>query len=250
MTGKGRLTLARCDAIQNFYGRAIRDNPQDPTAMSRSTWAILDHYSSTAEEPKHDKCPTGETSWCSFQRDRVTGQTTYKPVKWPFSKAVLDALKPLFERLASVEFLEGCRDCKTQNPNEALNHIIWSYAPKEQYISPMETSLAINLAVCMFNNGMEETFTNVFQAADIEISETMQNQWTLIDHKRIKQSDYVAREDRKLKRKLRKRALIKRQDAFQHIEGVQYQSQSFYSSTPMVKSKGRGRGRGRGRGKK
>ena len=81
----------------------------------------------------------------------------------------------MFQRLASVEFLEGCRDCKTQNPNEALNHQIRSYVPKEQFTSsPLETSL--NLAACIFDNGMEETITNLFQAADMEISENIQKQ--------------------------------------------------------------------------
>ena len=44
--------IGHIDAIQNFYGQAIRDNPKNPKAMSKYTWAILDHYSSTVKNPK------------------------------------------------------------------------------------------------------------------------------------------------------------------------------------------------------
>ena len=63
--GKGRLTISKCNAVQNFYGRAIRDNKNDPEAMSTAAWAILKHYASTVERPLHDNCPTGPNSWCS-----------------------------------------------------------------------------------------------------------------------------------------------------------------------------------------
>ena len=82
LAGEGWLTIGRIDAIQNFYGRAIRDNPMDPEVqMSKYIWAILDHYSNTVENPKHDKYPPGEKSWCSYQRDIATKQSLHKPVK-------------------------------------------------------------------------------------------------------------------------------------------------------------------------
>ena len=163
LSGKGRLTLAHIDAIQNFYGRAIRDNTNDAETMAKSTWAILDHYSSTPENPRHDKCPLGETSWCSYQRDLTTGQTTHVPVKWPFSDAIVDTMKPLFTRLTDPALLENCKDARTQNPNESFNHVIWNLAPKEQLVSPLETSLAINIAVSLFNSGLEATMQGRIQ---------------------------------------------------------------------------------------
>ena len=44
---------------------------------------------------------------------------------------------------------------------------------------------------------------------------------------------------------MRKWALVKKQDAFQHLEGVQYQSQAFYEVSDQGKSGGKGRGKGR-----
>ena len=40
---KSRLTLARIDAIQNFFGKAIRKNKGNPQNMAKAIWAILDH---------------------------------------------------------------------------------------------------------------------------------------------------------------------------------------------------------------
>ena len=62
----------------------------------KEIWAILDHSSSTLDKPKHDNCPKEGSSWCPYQRDIPTGQRTYKPTKWLFTKAIADVLHPLF----------------------------------------------------------------------------------------------------------------------------------------------------------
>ena len=51
--GAGRLTKARIDVVQFFYGHGLRDNKGNPAAMSRSTWALLKHYSN----PDHSFLP-------------------------------------------------------------------------------------------------------------------------------------------------------------------------------------------------
>ena len=85
-------------------------------------------------------------SWCSYQQDIATKQSLHKPVKWPFTDAILAVINPLFQRLAGVEFLEGCKSCHTQNPNEAANHVIWGLASKEQYVSPLKRPPLLVLA--------------------------------------------------------------------------------------------------------
>ena len=162
------LMLFKIFMVEQFV--ASSDNPE---AMSKHTWAILDHYSNTIENPKHDKYPPGEKSWCSYQWDIATKQSLHKPVKWPFKDAVLAVINPVFQQLMSVKLLEGCKSCRTQNPNEALNHVILNLAPKEQYVSPLETSLAINLDICLFNNGMQFTYSNMIEMAGIDTTYTM-----------------------------------------------------------------------------
>ena len=157
----------------------------DPEAMSKYTCAILDHYSSVVKNPKHEKCPLGVKSCCSYQRNIATKQPLHKPVKWPFTDAVLAVINPVFQRLASVEFLKGCKSCRTQNPNKALNHVIWSLAPKEQYVSPLETPLAITLGVFLFNNGMQYTYSNLIEMAGIDTTYTMLQKWAKFDTYRV-----------------------------------------------------------------
>ncbi|ESO85539.1 hypothetical protein LOTGIDRAFT_155024 [Lottia gigantea] len=73
--GKGRLTKERVKAIQNYYGRAIKDNAGDLEGMYRSTWAIYLHYFDD-DENQHHRCPSGPESWCWYQRQLARGIST------------------------------------------------------------------------------------------------------------------------------------------------------------------------------
>ena len=118
LSGKDRFTLARIDAMQNVSGKAIRKNKGNPQNMAKEIWAILDHYSSTVDRPKHDKYPKGENSLCPYQRDISTGQRTYRPAKWPLTKAIVDVLHPLFIRLTNEGFRDRCKQGSTQNSSK------------------------------------------------------------------------------------------------------------------------------------
>ena len=176
--------------------------------MSRGVWAILDHYSSTIENPRHSNCPAGESSWCSYQRDLALGTNNHRPIKNPLRPAVREVMVPVFERLASKSFLEGCVKCYTQNTNESVHHVIWSMAPKSEYSSPEETSLAVSLAVCQFNSGFAYTAANMFKLLGIPFTPAMHEAWLEIDNKRIKQSDRRCPDEVKLRRKTLKKDRI------------------------------------------
>ena len=195
LSSKGRLTIARIDAIQNFYGRTIRDNKNNPEKMSKEIWAILYHYSSTASEPNHSNCPTGAQSWFPYQRDIATALTQHKPTKWPFTPPIINTISPVFKRLAGITFLEKCKQCTDQNANESFNSMVWSLSPKEQYNSPMETSLALNIAVCIYNSGMEYAMVKLFEKSNLDFKYSMLQQWRMIDKERVQRSDYSVRED-------------------------------------------------------
>ena len=64
--GKGRLTEKLWDTLQNYYGNAIRRNVPDVDAMMKAVQATLRHVNSTDEASRHNLCPTGEDSWCSY----------------------------------------------------------------------------------------------------------------------------------------------------------------------------------------
>ena len=70
--------------------------------MSKATLVILYHY---MEQANHEYCPKNKNSWCSFYRDESTGDNTHKPIKDPIPQAVLEIIKPHFEKLNSLSFL-------------------------------------------------------------------------------------------------------------------------------------------------
>jgi hypothetical protein len=46
----------------------------------------------------------------------------------------MDAIKPVFRDLGSVNFLKRCVHGETQKPNESLNSIIWTRIPKTIFV--------------------------------------------------------------------------------------------------------------------
>ncbi|KAJ4446482.1 hypothetical protein ANN_13178 [Periplaneta americana] len=54
--------------LQNYYRNAIIDNIPDVNKMKKAIYATLDHAMSTDDKPLHSRCPSGEKSWCFFNR--------------------------------------------------------------------------------------------------------------------------------------------------------------------------------------
>ena len=160
--------------------------------MSRATHAILKHYSSTPEKPRHKDCPSGRNLWCSYNRDVATGEKTHVPIKNPLPECVVQLMQPTFDRLGSEEFLVGCEKCLDQNKNECLHHVVWGMAPKEQYTSQQEASLAVALGVLVFNNGLADTVSKLLTAMDPPVNSGMLKELEMIDKKRMRESDYKA----------------------------------------------------------
>ena len=210
--------------------------------MSQATKAILSHYSSTIEKPQHDYCPKGKESWCSYQRDLVNGTKLHKPIKNPFCPAIVEVVKPVFDRLGDASFLAGCEKCLTQNPNESLHHVIWGLAPKEQYTYPRETSLAVGLGCLLFNSGTEVTYSQLLPNIGLNVSEEMISAWIKMDKKRSYGADYKERPEIKERRKRYKRQRAKKADAFVHEEGIHYKSHGFYADV-SANEKGKNRKR-------
>ena len=74
LEGRGCLTDKVVDQLQVYYGGAIRGHPNDLAGMERAIWAVFFHSISTDAEPQHDYCPSGEGSWCKFQRAQAASQ--------------------------------------------------------------------------------------------------------------------------------------------------------------------------------
>jgi len=149
--GKGRLTDKRCDSFATYYGNAIRSS-SDVKSMKKKIWAIFYHYRSTDAAPEHKYCPTGPDSWCKYnvalleKKEKQFKHQGLPPV-------VMDATKPIFDKLTKDELLERCVGGHTQNPNESLNSIIWKNAPKTVFCGKQVLDIGVADAVIIFNTG-------------------------------------------------------------------------------------------------
>ena len=77
---------------------AIKRNKGDAEGMSWNVRAILNHCS---EDVYHDDCPERAKSWCSFNRDKATGQSFYFAIKDPLPSAIVKKIQSLFDCLSS-----------------------------------------------------------------------------------------------------------------------------------------------------
>ena len=124
--GKGKLTDAMIDRLQNYYGIAIRSNVGDLNGMKKTIHASFFHCASSEQRDLHTHCPTGPSSWCGYQRDRNSFK--HGP---GLPDAVIAKVKPVYQRLSEDSLLEKCLHGKTQNQNEAANGMVWERIPKE-----------------------------------------------------------------------------------------------------------------------
>ena len=96
------------------------------------------------------------------------------------------------------------------------------FTPKERFNSPLSTSLAVSLAVCIYNSDLQYTLPNLIKKCNLSCSKKSVKQWHRMDKKRIRKGDYAVQEDRKKQRNLKKRSRVVQYDALQKSEGVHY----------------------------
>ena len=71
--GKGKLTDAIIDKLQNYFGIALRSHVGNLDAMVNGCMASLYHVSDY-----HEKCPKSSNTWCQYQKDKIEGTQLYK----------------------------------------------------------------------------------------------------------------------------------------------------------------------------
>lgn len=151
LSGRGRLTDAVIDSFQVYYGKAIRDNLDDVEKMRTAVWATYFHKLSSDDKPQHSLCPKGETSWCKYQKSLITGEKYTHKNSVP--EAVMSTIKPIFQDLTDKNLLEKCTHGRTQNPNEALNNVIWTRISKNNFVTLPTLRVGVMDAIITFNYG-------------------------------------------------------------------------------------------------
>lgn len=167
--------------------------------MAKEVSDSLKHYCSTLQQPQHDDCPTGATSWRSFQRVCATGTVTHKPVKDPTSSCIQTLMTPIFDKLGSEKCLDDCTNLRSSNPNESFHHVLWWLTPKEQLNSSQELELVVNLSKCLFHSGFQWTVKNLFHQLDIQLPENTDRIFNCIYKICKYQSDYQITQESKTK---------------------------------------------------
>ena len=229
--GAGRLTDLLINSLQNYYGSAIRHGKDSSVqVMVKAVKATLLHCNSTDEAPRHHLCPAGEKSWCKWQVAQAKGEE-YHHHKAPIPEAILQLLKPIYDRLGSPTLLEKCIHGYTQNANESLHSLVWKLCPKELFLGKTSVDTACAMAVCRFNDGAL-SLRSIAHRLQLETSTFCDHTLTQKDKQRISNSRYKCTEAAK---RLRKRARRKRKgldDRHQEREGPMYIPGGFDSGEP------------------
>ena len=176
MQGVNGMTEATSRTMARYYKGAILNNAGDVDGMKKDIFAIFYHTISTDRVPRHEFCPEGEYTWCSYNKYKHE-KTKYprrripahKHKKKPGQKPKIppkysDHFKKVFESMSRPELLEGCKRGATQNSNESYHNIIWSMARKTQFCSLTSLRIAMNLAVAKYNLGNAAGVSRCFVA--------------------------------------------------------------------------------------
>lgn len=227
ISGKGKLTNEKIVKIQNYYGRAIKDNSEDPELMKQRIFAILFHLTSTDENPRHVHCPPGEKSWCFWKRAEAK-QESPGPHKdhETIPGEVGKKLVPIFQRLTEDNLLQRCRRNRTQNPNESLHNLIWQYCPKIRFAGRYSVEGATCMAICQFSLGA--TFRETLcKSIGIDPGHYLVQGSLQRSNERLKKAEEKSSEDGKKRRKIIKFKRLTKSKKSLAKEGHTYKAGEF-----------------------
>ena len=194
--------------------------------MKTAVKAIWYHYASTEDEPLHQFCPPGNTSWCKWQKDQVEGSKTFEPKK--VASVVMEEIKPIFDALADEELLEKVLKGLSQNPNESLNHMVWNFCPKAVFAGPETVNTACALAVMLFNGGAH-TLEKVLTGLNFSVGQYCKAGLEVMDQRRVYASAQKATAEEKLNHQKRHQDRKRKVDQNGEKEGTTYESGAFGS---------------------
>lgn len=129
----------------------------------------------------------------------------------------MNFIKPIFIDLSKPELLEKCVAGKTQNVNESLNNVIWSYVPKKVFVQLNTLKFVVYEAVSTFNDGHIGKW-KLFKEIGLQPGKHFVNTMMSLDRRRVAQAEKDFQENEK---KIRKHQhLLKRrlEDQFEEAE--------------------------------
>jgi hypothetical protein len=218
--GRGRLTDAKIDTLQNYFGIALRENVGNLDAMRKGCLASMYHVAGY-----HNTCPLSTNSWCQSQRDKVNNTNHYKP-KGSLPLDVRKAILPTYTDLCKEELLKKCLHGKTQNANESFNATIWNRIPKATHVGLDALSLGVYDAISNFNYGQKASLDTI-KSLGIEPGLYMNRSSQSVNQKRKRRSIYKASSPVKKRRKILRHSHTKKNDKITEAEGNVYEAGGF-----------------------
>lgn len=226
ISGKGKLTDAFIDRLQNYYGIAVRSNIGNLDKMQQSVISALFHCASNCKKPMHGQCPVGKDSWCYYQRS-LESNSNVKEKYAGLPNYVLNTVKPTYLQLCSRELLSKCLHGKTQNANESFNGIIWQRVPKNVFVCLKTLKLGAYDAVIQFNEGFKGSLAVLSELNIENLGYFTLSGYNRLDKLRIaesvRHSTPVCKKRRKIVRALKKKKIC----VLDQKEGKLYESGGF-----------------------
>ena len=219
--GRGRLTKAIIDKLQNYYGIAVRTNVGNLNGMKKDIHAALFHVASSAKDNYHTHCPNGPDSWCGFKRDKEN----YKPGPG-LQLDVIKHVKPIFIDLSQESLLEKCLDGKTQNQNESFNNLIWERVPKANFVGFNALETAVYDAVAQFNCGRKSVI-DIYEKLGIKAGHFTQNACMQANRERLRSSARRSLPENKKRRQILRGKKKAKADKQKETEGKLYGAGAF-----------------------
>ena len=146
------------------------------------------HALSTDEDPHHDRCPAGASSWCFFRRAVAKGERPgpHKDnVHTPLTREVGRFVKPVYVRLGDESLLRRCLRGKTHNPNQSLHSVIWRKCLKTDFLGKLRVEAGAAIAVSEFNQGTEKSVSETTIALGFQLGEAQVKLTRSKDNERI-----------------------------------------------------------------
>lgn len=232
LSGKkyGSLTEEKIVKLQNYYRCAITKNIPHVEKMKTAIFATLQHEMSTDNDPRHEKCPDGEDSWCFYRRavaKREVPPSHKKYLGTALSMEIIQKIMPVYQRLANDELLKRCLRGKTQNANESLHSIIWNKCGKDTFVGKQKICTAVAEGVSEFNQGCMTTANFKWSVFGVSPGENTTVICQKRDKRRIQQSVKRLQNAYKQARKQKKYCKTKEQKKQKEKEGPTYGAGQF-----------------------
>lgn len=159
---------------------------------------------------------------CKWRKAEANGTLgTFHHDQPPLNDAVLQVIKPIYKDLSATNLLERCLGAETQNNNESLNSLIWTFAPKHVHSGIKIVEIATYLAISIFNEGFLPILS-IMDIMGITIGGQAEFYAATRDEKRIHRSEQRVSDAAKKARIARREELSAQQDLFEEEEGILY----------------------------